>query len=197
MSKKKPKDIEAQIKALEAEREKDIAERSVRYDTDLQEKFKAGTEKHEGRLRRFRNKPTKVEEIKEWALINAEGLKEFIKYGSNKVLDQIRIRNQANVIAREEIEKLKKKESWDMKQLVTMIAVCSIIGVIVYVTVINFMDYSTITKDLTAEKIKVGDVSGKLAACQSELANYKPGQPREINTVTSPPDSGGGQVIQG
>lgn len=188
------------IENLEKERKRELDERKERYEKDLEAAFK-GENQDKVRMARFRKKKTKEEEkvdgIKEFALVNADALKEFIKYGSNKVLDQIRIRNQADVIAREEIEKIKKKDSIDMKQAGLTIAILAIFGVMVYVVVINFMDYSTVTKDLTAEKVKVGDVSGKLAACQSELAAYKPGA-KPINTGTITPETGGGgNTIEG
>lgn len=193
-----------QIEALEKERKREVAERKERYDRDLEEAFKQENAKEPGRLSRILGNnghpESKVVELKEHALVNVEALKEFIKYGSNKVLDQIRIRNQAEVIAREEIARAKGKKEFDGKQIAYTILIMAIIGVMAYVVIINFLDYSTVTKDLTSEKIKVGDISGQLAACQSELSVYKPGGAR---TLTPPaqtsqlPDSGGGNVIQG
>ena len=182
------KEIKDQIKELENEKQRELEERKERYDNDLAKVFQGNGEdaRRFKRLRKSDPKEAKIADVKEHAIVNLDALKEFIKYGSNKVLDQIRIRNQANVIAREEIEKLKKKEGVDMKQAVLSLAVMAIIGVMVYVVVINFMDYSTVTKDLTTTKIQVGTVSGQLAACQSELAQYKPQGARPIAAAPLP-----------
>lgn len=187
MEKDPEKQISKKIKELEKMREQEIKERKARFDTDMTD-LTGKAPKKKGRFRRGSNNKDDVHDIKEWCLVNAENLKEFVKYGSNKVLDQIRIRNQASVIAREEIDKIKKKEGIDMKQTAITIAVMSIIAVMVYVTVINFMDYSTVTKELTSEKIKVGTVSGQLAACESELAAYKPGYTKAPSN-DPPPDT--------
>lgn len=176
--------IEKEIKALEEQRTKELKIREQIFEKELAALLPKNQDNR--KLKRLRGKKPeeqKVDDIKEWSLVNLDSLKEFIKYGSNKVLDQIRIRNQANVIAREEIEKMKKKESIDMKQAGLTLVILAIFAVMAYVVVINFMDYSTLTKDLNAEKVKVGTVSGQLAACQSELAQYKPQGARPITAA--------------
>lgn len=116
-------------------------------------------------------------DIRFWTLVNAESLKEFIKYGSNKILDQIRVRSHAATIAREEIAKMKKKQGIDLKAAAITVAVISIIATMVFVVVTNFLDYDQVAEELRNTKIQVGEVSGNLAACETELYRYKPQSP--------------------
>lgn len=190
--------MDKQIKALEAERARELKERQERFEKDIQASTtKEGEEKR--RLAKLRGKPegkATPENLKEWSLVNVEALKDFIKYGSNKVLDQIRTRSHSQILAREAIEKAnQKKPPLDTGKVILGVAMLAIVGAVVYVTINNFMNTNTITADLTAEKIKVGDVSGKLAACQSELAQYKPSIPGAPNTIIA--GQGGGNTIEG
>ena len=202
MSQNKPKkmlnkDTEKRLDHLNKEKNDTIRNLEKRHKKDIDKIISNRTAK-KGRFN-FLSKPEaeKLDDPRYWSMVNVESLKEFIKYGSNKVLDQIRVRSQANTIAREEIDKLKKKtDGPDAKSIIYNIMYITIIGAIALVIAINFMNYNDITKQLTDEKVNVGTVSGQLAACQSELASYKPGM------VVNPPiettgDEGPDNVLEG
>lgn len=124
---------------------------------------------------------SKVEESTDprfWALVNVESLKEFVKYGANKVMDQIRVRTHAAVIAREELEKLKKKNAGiDPKTMGFTIVILVICACMAYIMISSFFNFDTVNKENIGIKRELGDMTGKLAACQSELAVYRPGSP--------------------
>jgi len=145
---------------------------------------------------------SKVVDIKDprfWTLINVSAMKEFIKYGSNKVLDQIRTRTHAAILAREEIERAKKNKSgFDMKQGLIMIALAAIIGVVVYITVTSYLNASSIANELMAEKRMHGTDLGKLAVCEQQLYYYNPSLvPHAVNpgNGTVPINPGGGTLV--
>lgn len=181
---------------LEKQRQREIGERKERYEREIKIAMQgSGNDTKSSRFRR--KKSTKAaDDIKEWALVNADSLKEFIKYGSNKVLDQIRIRNQASVLAREEIEKAKGKKEFDVKQIGLTLVILVVFGVMAYVVVSNFLDYKVVATDLNNERVKVGQVSGQLAACQTELAQYKPVAKGAINTAPTT-NPGQGNTLEG
>lgn len=138
-------------------------------------------------------------DIKYYALVNVQALKEFIKYGSNKVLDQIRIRSHANTLAREEIDKLKKKgQGTDSKTMIMTIAIVAIIGVMVYVVATGLLNYDSLNQKLIEQNRATGTCQGQLANCMVQLDFFKPGTiAKPLNTTggSAPPNSGG--VLQG
>ena len=131
------------------------------------------------------NKP--LNEIKMWSLVNAEALKEFIKYGSNKVMDQIRVRSHANLMARKEIEALKKKkEGLDPKTVAFTIMVIAVVGVICYIVLSSFLNYSTLEKANSEIKIQAGELAGELANCKIQLRRYLPEADVTISGISTP-----------
>src|SRR4030042_1039602 len=85
-------------------------------------------------------------DIKYYSLVNVQALKEFIKYGSNKVLDQIRIRSHADTLSREAIAKANKKGGGiDTKSMMFTLAIAAIVAIMVYVIVANFFNYDKLT----------------------------------------------------
>jgi hypothetical protein len=137
-------------------------------------------------------------DIKYYSLVNVQALKEFIKYGSNKVLDQIRIRSHADTLSREAIAKANKKGGGiDTKSMMFTLAIAAIVAIMVYVIVANFFNYDKLTQTLVTEQRAHGTTQGELANCQTQLDFFKPGTiPREINaTGGSPPPNNG--VLQG
>jgi len=129
-------------------------------------------------------KNKQITEVKYWALTNAEALKDFIMYGANKVTDQIRVRTQANLQARAEIDALKKKkEGIDPKTVAFTIMVIAIVGVVCFVVINSFLNYNSVAKELNDVRLEAGKTAGQLASCQIQLERYQPTQDtiREIN----------------
>lgn len=149
----------------------------------------------EGKLDKLKFwKDTKTETVEDpiyWALVNVEGLKEFVKYGANKVLDQIRIRTAANIEAREAIARAKdeKKREWDIKTITMTLLILAIVGSISFVIVNNFLNYNVVAGENVQLKIQIGDVSGNLAACRSELDYYNPAAVLALPAAGGEPDN--------
>ena len=131
-----------------------------------------------------KEKVADVKDVRFWTLINVEALKDFIKYGSNKVLDGIKVRTHANILAREEIERAKKKQGGiDSKYAIVMIAMVGIAGVIAYMTLTNYFNANGIADQLQSEKADHGTTMGQLAVCKAELDHYAPAVARQINVT--------------
>lgn len=170
---------EKTIKELEKQRAHELQQAREKYASELQAlQGKDPKDIKEGRIRKKLKDPdkeqSKIQDIKEHALVNVEAIKEFIKYGSNKVLDQIRVRSHANTIAREEIAKIQKKSNFDVKAAMMTFLMVIIIAVMAYTLSTQFLNVSAVQKDLQDERSAHGTTMGKLAACQTELDQYKP-----------------------
>ena len=129
-------------------------------------------------------KNMQITDVKYWMLTNAEALKDFITYGANKVTDQIRVRTHANLLARAEIDALKKKkEGIDPKTVAFTIMVIAIVGVVCFVVINSFLNYNNVAKELNDVRLEAGKTAGQLASCQIQLDRYQPTQDtiREIN----------------
>ena len=142
-----------------------------------------------------RTMPGDTKDPRYWALVNIKALQEFVKYGANKVLDQIRVRTHANIMAREEIERVKQesKKGFDAKSFAFSAILVVMAAAIAFILVSNFFNYKTMADDNVILSKQVGTVSGQLAACQSELSAYKPNQP----TPPGPGGSGPDNVLEG
>lgn len=131
---------------------------------------------------------------KYWALVNVESMKEFVKYGANKVLDQIRVRTAANIAAREEIARAKaeNKSGWDGKNIAMTFIMLAVAACIAWIMISNFFDYRAVADDNIKILKEKGTVVGDLAACRAELFHYNP--------AAIPPDRSGDQpdnVLEG
>ena len=97
-------DLEGQSVTINKEGENKIKAARKKYDADMKavdEKYKKdhaellkayGEGAKESKLKFWaKSKTEDMTDPKYWVLVNAQSIKEFIKYGSNKVLDQIRI----------------------------------------------------------------------------------------------------------
>lgn len=171
---------------LEKRQENEIKERQKVHKEALSQVMKEREIKPESRLKFWSKTHTEVvSDNRFWALVNVESLKDFVKYGANKVLDQIRIRTHANIVAREEIEAMKKKkDGFDVKAAAFTIVIVVIAAAMAWIIVQNFFNYNVVATDNIALKKQIGDVTGKLAACSSELKEYKPDLPKEIDPGT-------------
>lgn len=116
------------------------------------------------------------EDPKFWILTNAGAIKEFIKYGSNKVMDQIRVRTHAKIEAREEIERLKKqqKSGFDAKQVAFTLLIIAVAGVMAYMIMSNFLNYQALAGDNINLQRKIGEKEGDLAVCSRQLREFIP-----------------------
>lgn len=124
-------------------------------------------------------------DVRYWALVNINALQNFVKYGANKVMDQIRVRTHANIMAREEIERIKQdKKGFDAKSFAFSAILIVMAAAIAFILVSNFFNYKTVSDDNIELSIRVGQVSGELANCQAQLAGSNPNLP--------PPATGGG-----
>jgi hypothetical protein len=167
------------LKSLEKNLEKELKARKDRYKNDQEDLLKARGEKPGSRLKFWsKGHAQEINDNRFWALVNVESLREFVKYGANKVLDQIRIRTHANIVAREEIARMKKKqEGVDIKAMGFTIIILVIAGAMAFIIVQNFFNYNTAQQENIALKRQIGDTAGQLAACQSELAAIRPESP--------------------
>ena len=176
---------EEKLQEAKKRQDQERQDRTNKYNQDIQE---TGTERERSKLERltFRGRGSLEEssDNRYWALVNVESLREFVKYGANKVLDQIRIRTHANTVAREEIDKIKKqKEGVDAKQIAYTIMIIAVIGAMAWVVVSNFFNFNMVQNDNIALKQEIGTVKGQLAACQSELSAYRPGADEPPQTL--------------
>src|SRR4030042_1535577 len=145
------------IENLEKQRTKELEKRKKVYDKEIEQAAGERLKKKKATIW-GKEKVEDITDTRHWTLVNVEALKEFIKYGSNKVLDQIRTRTHAQTLAREEIERMKKKQGgFDGRSAAITIFINAIMGVIVYVTVSNFFNYNQVMQEMTAEKRAHGD----------------------------------------
>jgi len=170
------------LEAIETKYKKDHAALMSKYGKDPGSNLKFWS----------RSKTDATDDPKFWILVNAGALKEFIKYGANKVLDQIRVRTHGKIEAREEIDKLKQqqKSSMDPKQVAYTLMLVAIFGAIAYLLITNFLNAKQLTDDLNAARMEVGNKIGELAVCRKQLEYYEPGSgiapappPSEENTL--------------
>ncbi len=116
------------------------------------------------------------EDPKIWVLTNAGAIKEFIKYGSNKVMDQIRVRTHAKIEAREEIERLKKQQKggFDAKQVAFTLLIVAVVGVLAYVIMTQFLNYQAVAGENVKLQRTIGEKEGDLAVCTRQLRSFMP-----------------------
>jgi len=174
------KEGEKALKALEKERKKEL--------DDLEKKHKQETEKIAGEWKaekadsklkklRFWGSSTKgaTKDPRYWALVNVAALQEFVKYGANKVMDQIRVRTHANIMAREEIERIKnEKKGFDGKSFAFTMIILVVAAAMAFIIVSNFFNYKTVQDDNIALSRQYGEVQGDLAVCRKQLEQYQP-----------------------
>ena len=169
------KQTKMMLKEVEKERERKLKEVRKQYEKDI--KITGGDRADFKHAEVWgKEKVADIDDVRFWTLINVEALKEFIKYGSNKVLDGIRVRTHANTIAREEIEKAKKKQGGiDTKYAIVIIAMVGISAIAAYMILNNYFNAQGISDQLQEEKASHGTTMGQLAICQVELEHYAPG----------------------
>jgi len=163
------------LKEIENERERKL--KQVRKDYEKEIKQVAGDRADLKHAEVWgKEKVADIEDVRFWTLINVEALKDFIKYGSNKVLDGIRVRTHANILAREEIERAKKKQGGiDTKYAIVIIAMVGISAIAGYMILNNYFNANGIADMLQQEKASHGNTMGQLAVCQTQLEYYQPG----------------------
>ena len=176
------------LKALEKKREEELKKQKDEFDKK-KKKIAGNWADEPSRLKKLRfwgrTMPGDTEDTRYWALVNIHALQDFVKYGANKVLDQIRVRTHANIKAREEIERARQesKKGFDAKSFAFSTILVVMAAAIAFILVSNFFNYKTMADDNVILSKRIGTVSGELAACQSELSAYRPNQP--------PPSPGG------
>lgn len=178
---KKPtvsKDGDKKITELEKSREAEIEKAMKEYEKEHGSLMKKYGEEEKSRLDFWKKKKTdeNMEDPKFWILTNAGALRDFIKYGANKVMDQIRVRTHAKIEAREEIDKLKKqqKQGIDAKQVAFTLLIIGVVGVLAYVIITNFLNYQAMANDNIQLKRIIGDRTGDLAVCTRQLRQFIP-----------------------
>jgi hypothetical protein len=185
------------IENLNSQRQKELKDLEAQFKKDVEYISKGDKEvKKRFYLDAKTENPT---DIKYWCLVNVQTIKEFIKYGSNKVLDQIRIRSHAESLSREAIARANKKGGgMDTKQMMLTLAIAAIVGIMIYTIASNVFNYNEATQKLVDEQRSHGTDLGKLANCQTQLDFFKPGTiPREINATGGPATPTSGGVLQG
>lgn len=178
---KKPtvsKDGDKKITELEKSREAEIEKAMKEYEKEHDNLMEKYGEEEKSRLDFWKKKKTdeNMEDPKFWILTNAGALRDFIKYGANKVMDQIRVRTHAKIEAREEIDKLKKqqKQGIDAKQVAFTLLIIGVVGVLAYVIITNFLNYQAMANDNIQLKRIIGDRTGDLAVCTRQLRQFIP-----------------------
>lgn len=178
---KKPtvsKDGDKKITELEESRKAEIGKAMKEYEKEHGSLMKKYGEEEKSRLDFWNKKKTdeNMEDPKFWILTNAGALRDFIKYGANKVMDQIRVRTHAKIEAREEIDKLKKqqKQGIDAKQVAFTLLIIGVVGVLAYVIITNFLNYQAMANDNIQLKRIIGDRTGDLAVCTRQLRQFIP-----------------------
>lgn len=175
---------------------KDARKEHDRKVNNLTQKYKR---KHDGLLKIYgegaeksklkfwaKSKTKDITDPKYWILVNTGAIKEFIKYGSNKVLDQIRVRSHASIESREAVANILKnqKSGIDAKQAAFTLMIVGVVAVMAYVMISQFMNFSAVNTENLRLNTELGKAKGSLAACTTELAAYNPGSPS-----VSPPAS--------
>lgn len=191
------KETRKMIENLEKQRDKELKKLDTEHQKKLEKIAKDRVDVKPGIF--SKSKVIDIKDPRFWTLVNVGAMKEFIKYGSNKVLDQIRTRTHAAILAREEIERAKKNKSgFDFKTGIIVIAVAAIVGTVAYITVTSYLNANGIATDLMNEKRLHGTDIGKLAVCEQQLYYYNPSLvPHAINASNGsvPYNPGGGTLV--
>ena len=108
------------------------------------------------------------EPIKEvnWKLVDFSPLKDFIDYGMNKTLINLKLRRLTDIQVREQLSK--KKEGADWMDIIKMVMVVVVIGVIAFSMITQFLNYQSVTEDNIKVNRQLGECEGQLARCQSQ-----------------------------
>jgi hypothetical protein len=177
------------IRELEKSRELEKENTKKKYEdahTKMMDKY---GEVKESRMRFWAKKKTEndFEDPKFWVLVNTGAIKEFIKYGSNKVMDQIRVRTHAKIEAREEIEKLRKQQKggFDAKQVAFTLLIIAVVGVLAYVIMTNFLNYQAMAGENIKLQRTIGEKEGDLAVCARQLKQFIPDAFPQIQTANN------------
>lgn len=173
------------------------------YESDMENLEKEYKDKHETLMSKYgagaeksklkfwaKSKTEDIDDPKYYVLVNAGAIKDFITYGANKVLDQIKVRTHSRIEARAEIAKLKDQEKGgiDAKQAAFTLLIVAVVACMAWVIISNFLDYRTVEGENQQLKKDLGDARGNLAACTTELSHYKgtsiePAPPTSENTL--------------
>ena len=183
------------LKELDKKKIEALKKMEKKFDQQHKELLETYGKTPQSRLNFWKQKKaTDPDSPKFWTLVNVEALKEFIKYGANKVLDQIRVRTAANIIAREEIERIKKeKKGLDLKTIAFSFILLALAAAIAIVLISNFFNYKDAQESNVRLMTEKGSLAGQLAMCQVELRHYNPSlvppeiamdQPAGNNTLT-------------
>ncbi|MCX6817728.1 MAG: hypothetical protein NTU57_02630 [Candidatus Aenigmarchaeota archaeon] len=188
------KDGEKKLRELEKQRAKEIEKLEKNYEKEKTKMLDDINDvKKTDKLKFWKDRRgSAIEDPKYWALVNVESLKEFIKYGANKVLDQIRVRTAANIMAREEIARAKnEKKGFDVKSLMFTLVIIGVCGFMAYILLTNFFNWKTASDETIRVKGELGDAQGTLAACKAELYHYNPSSLMAAAPPTSQPSDQG------
>lgn len=124
--------------------------------------------KPERKEKKLEANPMQLQQPPTWYLTDFSVIKEWPKYGLNRTLTHLALRT-ATEIKMEEYLAGKKKEGRDWTQIMMFVTVAVIVGVISFVMVTQFMNFSEMAKENADNLAKLGTCRGELNAATAQL----------------------------
>ncbi len=107
----------------------------------------------------------------DYVLVNYSLLKNFMKYGTSRMIDGLKLKRMVDVKTRETLMKRKTERDWGKILILIIIGVMAI-G-ISFIMITQFMNYNEATRQLGFCKAELGTCKGDLNACNIMLDTYK------------------------
>ena len=96
-------------------------------------------------------------------------IKNFIDYGMNKSLLNLKLRRMVDIQTREKLSKMKPETDW-MKVLITILIVV-IVGVIAFSIISQYFDYQDVARQNANLLMENGVLRGQIAQLKMQLGN--------------------------
>lgn len=104
-----------------------------------------------------------------WKLLDFSPIKDFINYGLNKTLINLKLRRLKDIEVREELHKGGKPKDWT--QVMITVVVIIIVGVLAFTIINQFMNYTEVAKEIVTLNQQLGTCTGKLAQYSQQAAD--------------------------
>lgn len=115
------------------------------------------------RLRKEKKKD-KTLENRIFKLVNFSSIRDFVT-GTNSVLVSIKVKKYADTLARESMAGMKTEREWGKMLMFIFIGV--IVAVVAFMLVTQFMEFSSLQKQVGELLAEIGGLKAQLAQCGS------------------------------
>ena len=109
--------------------------------------------------------PTPPKPTPNYKLQDFGAVKDFIDYGMNKSLVDLKVRKMVDVKTRETL--MNKKGEHDYMKIFTMIAISITVGLIGFTLITQFMNYTDMAQGLANCIVDMGSYKSALAQCEA------------------------------